>query len=30
MAAGLADMDTSVAMTLIERLAAIEPPRSKK
>jgi 3-hydroxyisobutyrate dehydrogenase-like beta-hydroxyacid dehydrogenase len=25
MAAGLADMDTSVAMTIIERLAAIEP-----
>ena len=29
MAAGLADMDTSVAMTIIERLAAIEPPRAK-
>lgn len=26
MAAGLADQDTSVVMTLIERLAAIEPP----
>jgi 2-hydroxymethylglutarate dehydrogenase len=29
MAAGLADMDTSVAMTIIERLAAIEAPRAK-
>jgi 3-hydroxyisobutyrate dehydrogenase-like beta-hydroxyacid dehydrogenase len=29
MAAGLADMDTSVAMTIIERLAAIESPRAK-
>ena len=27
MAAGLADQDTSVAMTIIERLAAIEPKR---
>src|SRR5262245_36272733 len=30
MAAGLADQDTSVAMTIIERLAAIEAPRAKK
>jgi 3-hydroxyisobutyrate dehydrogenase-like beta-hydroxyacid dehydrogenase len=29
MAAGLADQDTSVAMTIIERLAAIEVPRPK-
>ena len=29
MAAGLADHDTSVAMTIIERLAAIEPPKGK-
>jgi hypothetical protein len=29
MAAGLADMDTSVVMTIIERLAAIEPTRAK-
>ena len=29
MAAGLADQDTSVAMTIIERLAAIEVPRAK-
>jgi 3-hydroxyisobutyrate dehydrogenase-like beta-hydroxyacid dehydrogenase len=29
MAAGLADQDTSVAMTIIERLAAIEPPKGK-
>jgi 3-hydroxyisobutyrate dehydrogenase len=29
MAAGLADMDTSVAMTIIERQAAIEAPRAK-
>jgi 3-hydroxyisobutyrate dehydrogenase-like beta-hydroxyacid dehydrogenase len=28
MAAGLADQDTSVAMTIIERLAAIEPKRA--
>ena len=27
MAAGLADQDTSVVMTIIERLAAIEVPR---
>ena len=27
MAAGLADHDSSVAMTIIERLAAIEPKR---
>ena len=30
MAAGLADQDTSVAMTIIERLAALEVPRAKK
>ncbi len=30
MAAGLADQDTSVVMTLIERLAAIEPPAGGK
>ena len=30
MAAGLADQDTSVAMTIIERLAAVEVPRAKK
>jgi 3-hydroxyisobutyrate dehydrogenase-like beta-hydroxyacid dehydrogenase len=29
MAAGLADQDTSVAMTIIERLAAIEPSKGK-
>jgi len=28
MAAGLADQDTSVVMTIIERLAAVEPPRA--
>ena len=29
MAAGLADQDTSVAMTIIEKLAAVEVPRGK-
>jgi 2-hydroxy-3-oxopropionate reductase len=29
MAAGLADQDTSVAMTIIERLAAVEVPSTK-
>jgi hypothetical protein len=29
MAAGLADQDTSVVMTIIERLAAVEVPPAK-